>query len=124
MTTPTPTPTLRRAIAHLDARLVPEGPHATDYAYYAAETQRWYVVTSTDLEALGAALDADEPDAYSRWCADAAAEEMPRGWEPDRAACLNCGHMVLAPGVSLAESDDVDTTGQSRARCADTACVC
>lgn len=73
---------LARAAKHIDA---------TDlgneiWAHYADETGRWYVVTADELEDLCDYLDHDDEqisgDAYSHWCADTEAKEMPAGWEP------------------------------------------
>ncbi len=36
--------------------------------------------------------------------------------------CRNCGHPVLAEGVSLLPEDDTDRAGHGRDRCADSAC--
>lgn len=61
------------AIAHLSA--VPAGKlHAqrlgVEYVYQADECGRqWFGCDSEDLEKLGAALEAQRPDAYSLWCA-------------------------------------------------------
>ena len=54
------------AIAYLDARPLDEG--GDWYAYDEAEGT--YVVDDLDLEALGRALRAGTPDAYSLWCAE------------------------------------------------------
>ena len=43
---------------------------------------------------------------------------------PYAPACDHCGHPIAAQGVTLAADDDVDTTGQDRPRCSDTACTC
>ena len=39
-------------------------------------------------------------------------------------ACDHCGHPIAAEGVTLDADEDVDTTGQDRPRCSDTACTC
>lgn len=56
------------------------------WAYWADETSRYYVVDSDDLESLCDYLDSDDEkiasDAYSHWCAGTMAEEKPKGWEP------------------------------------------
>jgi hypothetical protein len=71
-----------RAAAHVNATELADG----DWAYYANETGRWYVVDADDLESLCDYLDdGDEQvsgDAYSHWCAATDAREMPEGWEP------------------------------------------
>lgn len=36
--------------------------------------------------------------------------------------CTHCGHPVMADGVSIDPSDDVDGTGFDRPRCEETAC--
>lgn len=43
---------------------------------------------------------------------------------PYAPACDRCGHPIAALGVTLDADDDVDTTGQDRLRCSDTACTC
>lgn len=43
---------------------------------------------------------------------------------PVAPACDHCGHPIAAQGVTLAANDDVDTTGQDRPRCSDSACTC
>lgn len=43
---------------------------------------------------------------------------------PVAPACDQCGHPIAAQGVTLDAADDVDTTGQDRPRCSDTACIC
>ena len=43
---------------------------------------------------------------------------------PYAPACDHCGHPIAAQGVTLGADDDVDTTGQDRPRCSDTACTC
>ena len=43
---------------------------------------------------------------------------------PVAPACDHCGHPIAAQGVTLDADDDVDTTGQDRPRCSDTACTC
>lgn len=43
---------------------------------------------------------------------------------PCAPACDHCGHPIAAQGVTLDADDDVDTTGQDRPRCSDTACIC
>lgn len=53
------------AIRRLDATPLRDGR----YAYYADETDTYYIVSSEDLEDLGAMLsDVDVDDAYSLWC--------------------------------------------------------
>jgi hypothetical protein len=37
--------------------------------------------------------------------------------------CENCGHPVMAEGVSLSAEDDYDRAGRERGRCDDTGCV-
>ncbi len=73
---------LARAAAHIDAVDLGDG----DWAHYADETSRWYVVTAEELAELCDYLDDDDPqisgDAYSHWCAGCSGEEMPEGWEP------------------------------------------
>ena len=39
-------------------------------------------------------------------------------------ACDHCGHPIAPEGVTLDDDDDVDTTGQDRPRCSDSACTC
>ena len=63
--------------------------HATQlddgqWAYFAEETQRYYLVRDDDMEDLDRRLAAGEPDPYSRWCAETDAREMPIGWVPAR----------------------------------------
>lgn len=54
------------------------------WAHYATETDRWYTVSAKGLRALIDYLDdpATCDDAYSHWCADVDAREMPEGWAP------------------------------------------
>lgn len=76
--------TLTRAAEHVGATRIDDGR----WAYWAAETGRYYVVEESVLEDLCDYLDDEDDsissDAYSHWCADAGAdaEEMPKGWEP------------------------------------------
>jgi hypothetical protein len=60
------------AVKQLDAVELLSG----EFAYYAAETGAWYVVSRSDVLDLGARLAAGEPGAYSLWCASSAAEEV------------------------------------------------
>lgn len=64
---------LARAIDHLNADELPGG----DWAYYAPEAQRWYVVDRAGLEALHDYLEDDPRDGYSLWCASGHGKEMP-----------------------------------------------
>lgn len=57
---------LRRAIDLLSA----DRCARTEWVYFDDATRRHYVADSDDLRDLGARLRADEPDAYSCWCAD------------------------------------------------------
>jgi hypothetical protein len=70
---------LQNAIDLLDATELPDG----DYAYFAEETRRWYVVDSSDIADLSERLDRGEQDVYSRWCADTESREMLDGWSPE-----------------------------------------
>lgn len=52
------------------------------WAYFDDNTRRWYVVSSKIMKLLANYLDTWGIYAYSRWCADTLAKEMPHGWEP------------------------------------------
>lgn len=73
---------VRRAADYLDATRLPDGR----WAYLARETGRWYRLDAVDMARLAWYLDYAHPavrrDAYSLWCADTPAEEMPEGWAP------------------------------------------
>jgi hypothetical protein len=69
---------LQNAIDLLSAIALTDG----EYAYFADETRRWYVVDSGEIADLSERLDREEQDAYSRWCAATESREMPEGWEP------------------------------------------
>jgi hypothetical protein len=43
---------------------------------------------------------------------------------PAAPVCEHCGRPIAPEGVTLSEDEDVDTTGQDRPRCSDTACTC
>ena len=62
---------VERAAAYLDAIKVGEA-----WRYYAHETDEWYEVDECALVALGEALGANEPEAYSLWCAAYSAERV------------------------------------------------
>lgn len=66
------------AVDYLSARRITE----TSWVYLDAATARWYAVSEASLRALGAALEDDEPDAYSEWCTRYPADQMPAGWSP------------------------------------------
>ena len=66
------------AVDHLRARRITE----TSWVYLDDATARWYAVSEASLRALGAALEDDEPDAYSEWCTRYPADQMPAGWSP------------------------------------------
>jgi hypothetical protein len=84
------------AIRHLDAALCSRG----GYAYYDDATQAWWASSAEDLERLGAALRAGTPDAYSVWCSNTSAEELPRGWEPgDEVLPCQCASITGATGL-------------------------
>lgn len=74
---------LRRAAEHIDATELHDG----QWAHYADETGRWYVVTDDELASLCDYLDDEyeqvSRDAYSYWCAGTMAEEMPADWAPE-----------------------------------------
>lgn len=74
---------IERAAEYIDATELPEG----DYAYYAAEVNRWYVVTADALGELCEYLDSSDEqvsrDAYSHWCAGTLACEMSDDWYPE-----------------------------------------
>lgn len=53
------------AIRRLNATALRDGR----YAYYAEETDTYYVVSAEDLNDLGALLRSDAADPYSLWCA-------------------------------------------------------
>ena len=59
------------------------------WAYYAHEMGRYYVVDASDLESLCDYLDDEDPsisrDAYSHWCRCTPATFQPEGWEPGEA---------------------------------------
>jgi len=73
---------LRCAANYLGATRLPN----QSWAYFAHETGRWYVIGAAALANLVRYLNHHDPavrsDAYSRWCADTSASEMPEGWEP------------------------------------------
>ena len=73
---------LARAAARLKAVAIGDD----QWAYYAAEVGRYYVVDAEDLESFCDYLDDEDPlisrDAYSHWCAGTTAAEQPEGWEP------------------------------------------
>jgi hypothetical protein len=74
---------IQRAAAHISA--VDTG--GDEWAHYAAETGRWYLVSGDELESLCDYLDDPDPrvsrDAYSHWCAGTGAgAEMPKEWSP------------------------------------------
>ena len=73
---------LRRAADAVGAVEMADGR----WAYYAEETQRYYVMSAADLEDLCGYLDDEDEqvsgDAYGHWCAGTDDEEMPAGWEP------------------------------------------
>jgi len=79
-------------LSHVDGDMVLTPCCApTEWAHYADETSRWYVVTAYDLLELCNYLDDDDEqvsgDAYSHWCAAKDPEEMPLGWMPDSEVC-------------------------------------
>lgn len=58
------------AIDKLDGRVyVDDAGDIAGLVYYAAETRRYYAVDLSQIEGLAARLAAEEPDAYSLWCA-------------------------------------------------------
>jgi hypothetical protein len=61
------------AIRFLEAERTSRG-----YRYYAPETGRYYRVRARDMASLGAALLADQEDAYSLWCARTHCVELAR----------------------------------------------
>jgi len=73
---------LQRAAKHIGAVSVGRG----QWAHYADETRRYYVVTGHELRELCDYLDDPDPqisrDAYSHWCSSTSALEMAGGWEP------------------------------------------
>lgn len=71
---------MRRAAEHIDADDMGDGR----WMYYAHETTSYWVVDAEALETLCDYLDNEgvSGDAYSRWCAQTGAVEMPRGWTP------------------------------------------
>lgn len=68
---------LRRAALEIGAVNLGDG-----WAHRDDGTRRWYRVSEAQLEDLGVMLAAGTPDAYSRWCADSTAVEMPAEWQP------------------------------------------
>ena len=65
--------------ASIILRAVPVGDD--NWAHYAEETRRYYIMTEEELEKLCDYIDSGV-DGYSRWCADYPGEEQPQGWEP------------------------------------------
>lgn len=65
---------IARAVARLSAVRLADG----DYAYYADETDRWYIVDPAEIESLCDYMDdpALDGDGYSHWCADTASVEV------------------------------------------------
>jgi len=58
--------------AHIDIaidRLSATWEDGDDWSYYAPETSSHWRVTEDDLADLGEALERDDVDAYSLWCA-------------------------------------------------------
>lgn len=103
-----------RAAEYLSAVEVDDG-----YAYYAAETSHWYVVTEGELAALCDYLDSEvaeiRDDAYSHWCADTSAEEQPSWWTPEQTVLtvvvgsVTHVHETYRDGVVLADvTDELD----------------
>lgn len=56
----------------------------TEWVYFAAETHRFYQVTSSQLRDLAYYLDDSPESGYSMWIADTADQHvaMPEGWTP------------------------------------------
>jgi hypothetical protein len=67
-----PDPMSELAIRFLNAKPSEHG----GYSYYAAETQRQYVVTLEAIRALGEMLYAERADAYSKWCSEYEGKEI------------------------------------------------
>lgn len=55
------------------------------WAHHDDNTRRWYVVSDADMAALAAKMVGGKlpGDAYSHWCAESSAKEMPAGWAPE-----------------------------------------
>lgn len=77
MTDTTTTDARSRAIALLDATQIAPGR----YAYRDDAMRTYYIVDDSALVLLGERLALDS-DAYSEWCADTQATEMPAWWTP------------------------------------------
>lgn len=67
--------TLELGIDKLSAVELVEEIRDCEYAYYADETGKWYLVTAEEVEDLGERLLSGERDAYSLWCADTDSRE-------------------------------------------------
>lgn len=82
-TTTTEQERIARAADRLSATALGDGR----WAYYDDATQRYWVVDADDLAGLCDYLDADDEyeraAAYSLWCSDTLATEMPRAWTPE-----------------------------------------
>lgn len=74
---------LERAAEYVDATELSDGR----WAYFAEETNSWWVLEANELEDLCDYLDDEDPeisnDAYSHWCSGGYGKEMPQGWEPE-----------------------------------------
>jgi hypothetical protein len=78
------TDALRRAIAYLGAVRVRDGGDPIQpalYAYFDDAMRRYYAVAEPELLDLGVRLSTDA-DAYSLWCAESHAVELPSWWTP------------------------------------------
>jgi hypothetical protein len=98
----TNTDALQRAIAYLRVKEV--APQR--WAYYASETQRYYIVSEDALAQLPGYLDREQAardrqdghigageGGYSEWCADTQQTEMPVWWTPERRSIDYCDHV-------------------------------
>jgi hypothetical protein len=71
-------PDFARAIECISASEDSDG----SYVYYDNGMRRYYRVDAGDIVVLGEMLAAGTVDAYSHWCAQTTAEEMPAEWTP------------------------------------------
>lgn len=66
------------AIRYLNAIEIEPG----QWAYYDDATQSYWASRTGALQALGRMIARGERDAYSMWCSDYSASEMPAEWSP------------------------------------------
>jgi hypothetical protein len=107
---------LQRAARHIDATDL-----GGEWAYYADETGRYYLIDEDDLVSLCDYLDDEDPqvsgDAYSHWCAGTHSREMPAGWVPGDATERTFTIYDADPDASgpsaWPDSEDIEAQGDS-----------